>query len=104
MPKDPSDTDVGEHEVTQSSEPSEKQMTPQQLWLEKIQNPNPKFANASEAKEPKTYKEVSQNTAWQPAMEEEFITLEHNQTWKPVPRLRDIKPISCKWVYKIMCL
>ena len=34
-------------------------------------------------------------------MEEEIIALEHNQTWELVPRLGDVKPISCKWVYKI---
>lgn len=27
--------------------------------------------------------------------------LKQNQTWELVPRPRDIKPISCKWVYKL---
>ena len=31
VPEDPSDTDIGEQEVTQPSEPSENEMTPQQL-------------------------------------------------------------------------
>jgi hypothetical protein len=34
-------------------------------------------------------------------MEEEFATLERNQTWELVPKPRDVKPISCKWVYKL---
>ena len=27
--------------------------------------------------------------------------LNDNQTWDLVPRLNEVKPISCKWVYKI---
>ncbi|KAL0286723.1 UNVERIFIED_CONTAM: Retrovirus-related Pol polyprotein from transposon RE1 [Sesamum calycinum] len=34
-------------------------------------------------------------------MEEELATLERNQTWELVPKLNDVKLISCKWVYKI---
>ena len=34
-------------------------------------------------------------------MEEEIAALERNQTWELVPKPRDVKPISCKWVYKI---
>ncbi|KAL0458662.1 UNVERIFIED_CONTAM: Retrovirus-related Pol polyprotein from transposon RE1 [Sesamum latifolium] len=34
-------------------------------------------------------------------MEEELAALERNQTWELVPKLNDVKPISCKWVYKI---
>ena len=63
--KDPSDTDVGEQEVTRSSEPSEKKTTPQQLrWSERIQKPNKKYVNTAiikdEVKEPERYEKVSQ--------------------------------------------
>ena len=34
-------------------------------------------------------------------MEEEIVALEQNQTWKLVPKPKDVKPISCKWVFKI---
>ena len=34
-------------------------------------------------------------------MKEEILVLEQNQIWKLVPRPKDVKPISCKWVYKI---
>lgn len=34
-------------------------------------------------------------------MEEEISALKQNQTWELVPNQRDMKPISCKWVYKI---
>ena len=36
-------------------------------------------------------------------MEEEIVALERNQTWKLLPKLKDVKPISCKWVFKIKC-
>lgn len=34
-------------------------------------------------------------------MKEAIIALKHNQTWDLVPKPKDAKPISCKWVYKI---
>ncbi|KAM2157970.1 hypothetical protein ACFX1X_041960 [Malus domestica] len=34
-------------------------------------------------------------------MKEEIDALQQNQTWDIVPKPRDVKPISCKWVYKI---
>ena len=58
--EDPSDTDVGEQEMTQPSEPSEKIMAPQQLRRsERIQKPNPKDINTTiiedKVKEQETY-------------------------------------------------
>ena len=41
---------------------------------------------------------------WQPAMEEETITLEKNHAWELVPRSRDVKSIFCRWIYKIKCI
>ncbi|KAE8695620.1 tir-nbs resistance protein [Hibiscus syriacus] len=35
------------------------------------------------------------------AMKEEIDALQQNQTWDIVPKIKDVKPISCKWVYKI---
>jgi len=34
-------------------------------------------------------------------MEEEIKSLNDNQTWDLVPRPNEVKPISCKWVYKV---
>lgn len=67
---------------------------------------NPKYANAAivkeaDVKEPKTLEEAHQNPEWNKAMAEEIDALERNQTWELVPKSRDVKPISCKWVYKI---
>lgn len=38
---------------------------------------------------------------WIGAMEEEIEALQRNQTWELVPKPKDVKLISCKWVYKI---
>ncbi|KAL0420217.1 UNVERIFIED_CONTAM: Retrovirus-related Pol polyprotein from transposon RE1 [Sesamum latifolium] len=38
---------------------------------------------------------------WRKAMEEELVALERNQIWELVPKPNNVKPISCKWVYKI---
>ena len=34
-------------------------------------------------------------------MEEEIQALKQNQTWDLMPRPKDVKPISSKWVYKV---
>lgn len=34
-------------------------------------------------------------------MQEEFDALQHNQTWQLVPRPRDARVISDKWVFKV---
>jgi hypothetical protein len=34
-------------------------------------------------------------------MKEEIEALKGNQTWELVPKPKDVRPISCKWVYKI---
>jgi len=74
----------------------------------RIHKPNSKYANAGyvaieEAitEEPKTFKEASKSSKWIRAMEEEINALEQNQTWDLVPKPKNVKPISCKWVYKL---
>ncbi|CAM8917129.1 unnamed protein product [Rhodiola kirilowii] len=34
-------------------------------------------------------------------MQEEIKALKENETWELVPRPIDVKPISCKWIYKL---
>ncbi|KAE8720906.1 tir-nbs resistance protein [Hibiscus syriacus] len=70
----------------------------------RIRRPNPKYANATiieEATEPETFEEASQSSEWMTAMKEEIDALQQNKTWDLVPKIKDVKPISCKWVYKI---
>ncbi|KAL5769820.1 hypothetical protein ACOSP7_013974 [Xanthoceras sorbifolium] len=74
----------------------------------RTRKPNPKYANAAIVEEatviePETFEEASQSSKWMTAMKEEIAALEQNQTWELVPKPRDVKPISCKWVYKIKC-
>ena len=72
----------------------------------RTRRPNPKYANAAIVEEatiiePETFEEASQSSEWMAAMKEEIDALEQNQTWDLIPKPRDVKPISCKWVYKI---
>ena len=34
-------------------------------------------------------------------MEEEILALKQNPTWNLVPKPEGVKPLSCKWVYKL---
>lgn len=90
---------------------SEIETSTPQLQLRKstrIQKSNPKYRNTTIVKEvfanePKTFQESSQTSWWIKAIEEEVTTFEENQTWDLVPNPSDVKPISCKWIYKIKC-
>lgn len=59
------------------------------------------LAELDMVKEPSTYDEASTKQEWMEAMEEEIIALKQNQTWELVPKPNDVKPISCKWIYKL---
>ena len=52
-------------------------------------------------KKPETFEEAFQNREWTKAME--IVALERNQTWELVPKSKDVKPIFCKWVFKLKC-
>ena len=70
----------------------------------RVKKKNPKYANIAvveEEKEPTSFEEASQKIEWRKAMEEEIKALTKNQTCDLVPKPKDVKPISCKWVYKI---
>nr|KYP37858.1 Retrovirus-related Pol polyprotein from transposon TNT 1-94 [Cajanus cajan] len=51
--------------------------------------------------EPATYKEAIHNPGWIEAMNVEIDSLNLNQTWDIVVPPPNVKPIGCKWVYKI---
>jgi hypothetical protein len=50
---------------------------------------------------PKTYAEASRFDCWVQAMNVELIALEKTSTWKLVDLPPHVKPIGCRWVYKI---
>ena len=88
------------------TEIEESSPQPQLRRSTRTRRPNPKYVNAAIVEEatiiePETFKEASQSSEWMTAMKEEIDALEQNQTWDLVPKPRDVKPISCKWVYKI---
>lgn len=67
---------------------------------------NPRYANIAVEediilKEPETFEEAAQQNEWRKAMGEEIMALRQNETWDLVPKPAGVKPISCKWVYKI---
>lgn len=51
--------------------------------------------------EPKTYSEASKFECWNQAMKVELAALEQTGTWKIVDLPPHVKPIGCRWVYKI---
>lgn len=51
--------------------------------------------------EPSTYKEAVKHKEWQQAMVEEYKAVIDNNTWKLVKCPANVKPIGCKWVYRI---
>ncbi len=59
--------------------------------------------SSEKLKDPETYKEAINSpnaTEWIDAMHAEINSLNENQTWILVPKPRDRKIISSKWVYK----
>jgi len=51
--------------------------------------------------EPSSYQEAKNHVCWQESMKAEVEALELNHTWSIVDVLPNVKPIGCKWVYKI---
>ena len=56
---------------------------------------------ANDFTEPSTYKEAVKHKEWQQAMVEEYQAVIDNNTWKLVDCPPSVKPIGCKWVYRI---
>ncbi|GKV38633.1 hypothetical protein SLEP1_g46522 [Rubroshorea leprosula] len=95
-------------EETRQGEVEEAEQQPEQQLRRSTRErkPNPKYANialieASPVTEPENYEEAAQSIEWRKAMEEEIKALKQNQTWELVPKPNDVKPVSCKWVYKV---
>ncbi|KAM3366315.1 hypothetical protein ACQJBY_015641 [Aegilops geniculata] len=51
--------------------------------------------------EPTSYRDAIIHPEWQFAMAEEIAALERNDTWDLVSLPPHVRPITCKWVYKI---
>jgi len=57
--------------------------------------------NISAQAEPFSFKEAAQHDCWKHAMDAELHALDRNLTWTLVPPPSNIKPIGCRWVYKL---
>jgi len=57
--------------------------------------------SVTQSTEPKTYKEACQFDHWLRAMNVELEALANNGTWCIVDTPPNVKPIGCKWVYRI---
>ena len=51
--------------------------------------------------EPESYAEAAKDANWRAAMEEEMHALAENETWDLVDAPKGVKPIGCRWVYKV---
>ena len=51
--------------------------------------------------EPQTYKEASNDSHWQQAMQEKLQAFEKIHTWDLVDPPPDKPLVGCKWIYKI---
>ena len=51
--------------------------------------------------EPTSYHDAIHHQEWQHAMAEEIAALERTGTWDLVPIPAHVRPITCKWVYKV---
>jgi hypothetical protein len=56
---------------------------------------------ATTLSEPASYRDAILHPEWQHAMTEEIAALEQTDTWDLVPCLPRVRPITCKWVYKV---
>uniref|UniRef100_A0A6N2KNP9 Integrase catalytic domain-containing protein n=1 Tax=Salix viminalis TaxID=40686 RepID=A0A6N2KNP9_SALVM len=51
-------------------------------------------------KEPRGFKSAVKNPAWLLAMDAEIAALQHNNTWRLVPRPADHNVVGCRWIFK----
>ena len=56
---------------------------------------------ANDFTEPSSFQEAVKHKAWNQAMVDEYQAVQDNNTWQLVDCPQHVKPIGCKWVYRI---
>ena len=51
--------------------------------------------------DPISYEKESHDPIWKTSMQEEFKSLQDNETWELVPLPSKRKLVQCKWVYRM---
>ena len=59
------------------------------------------MTHVAEVRELECYVDASNDANWHAAMEEEMHALAENETWDLVYAPKCVKPIGCRWVYKV---
>ena len=59
------------------------------------------MTRVAEVCEPESYTETAKDANWHAPMEEEMCALAENETWDLVDAPKGVKPIGCRWVYKV---
>ena len=59
------------------------------------------MTRVAEVREPEHYAEAAKDANWCAAMEEEMHALAENETRDLVDAPKGVKPIRCRWVYKV---
>ena len=59
------------------------------------------MTRVAEVREPESYAEAAKDANWRAAMEEEMHALAENETWDLVDAPKGVKPIGCRWMYKV---
>ena len=59
------------------------------------------MTHVAEVGEEKSYTKAVKGTNWRASMEEEMRALAENETWNLGDVPKDVKPIRCRWLYKV---
>ena len=59
------------------------------------------MTRVAELREPESYAEAAKDATFRTTMEEEMHALVDNETWDLVDAPKGVKPIGCRWVYKV---
>ena len=55
----------------------------------------------AEVHEPEIYAEAAKDANWHATIEKDMHALADNETWDLVDAPKGVKPIGCRWVYKV---